>query len=65
MKNKLIRGSIVSAMTVALVGTAAFAGTSYKNYNTTVGRFNGNGYTSYQTKSTSGGNGHVKSTKVD
>lgn len=47
-----------------MMTSAAMAGTSYSKYNTTVGRFNGNGYTDYQTKATSGANGYIKSTKV-
>lgn len=47
-----------------MMTSAAMAGTSYSKYNTTVGRFNGNGYTSYQTKATAGANGYIKSTNV-
>ena len=36
------------------VGTSAWAGTSFQSYRTTVGKFNGNGYTAYQTKSGAG-----------
>ncbi|MBM0046202.1 hypothetical protein JNO63_03755 [Anaerococcus sp. mt242] len=36
-----------------------FAGTSYSGYNTTVGRFNRNEYTVYQTEATSGANGNL------
>ncbi len=41
-----------------------YAGTSYVEYSTTVGRFNGAGYTSYQTKSISGANGMLYSRSV-
>lgn len=44
--------------------TMVYAGTSYKKYSTTVGKFNGNGYTSYQIKSTSGANGSLNSEHV-
>lgn len=64
MKKKGLKISVITAMSVMLLGTAAFAGTSYENYNTTVGRFNGNGYSSYQSKTTAGTNGYISSTKV-
>ncbi len=40
------------------------AGTSYREYSTTVGKLNGNGYTSFQTKSVSGANGNLQSSMV-
>ncbi|MBK3913718.1 hypothetical protein [Listeria ivanovii] len=40
------------------------AGSTYANYSTTVGKFNGNGYTAYQTKKVAGQKANVKSTKT-
>src|SRR5699024_11111999 len=40
------------------------AGTSYENYSTSVGKLNGNGYTSYLKKSTTGAAGTLKSSSV-
>lgn len=42
----------------------AFAGTQYEGYNTTVGKFNGSGYSGYQTKAISGNAGWVLSKTV-
>ncbi len=42
----------------------AEAGTTYTSYNTTVGKFNGSGYTGYQTKASSGTYGNLRSTSV-
>lgn len=36
--------------------SSVYAGSAYLEYNTTVGRLNGNGYTGYQTKEISGAN---------
>lgn len=47
-----------------LFASASFAGTSFSGYNTTVGKFNGSGYSGYQTKSISGANGQIASTSV-
>ena len=47
-----------------MIGSSAMAGTSFSSYNTTVGRFNGNGYTSYQKKATAGANGNIESSNV-
>lgn len=57
--------TLVALCAVVIFGTTmVYAGTSYKGYNTTVGKFNGNGYTAYQTKSTSGANGELSSGNV-
>ncbi|UQN31521.1 hypothetical protein [Brachybacterium kimchii] len=50
---------------LALSGvSAAYAGTSYSSCNTTVGKFNGSGYTGYQTKSKSSTAGSLASSSV-
>jgi hypothetical protein len=49
----------VTALTVT-----AMAGNTLTGYNTTVGSFNGSGYSGTQTKATSGANGKVVSTSV-
>lgn len=64
MKMKALKGIVATSIAVMTLGTAAYAGTSYESYNTTVGKFNGNGYTDYQKKSTAGIDGYIKSTKV-
>ncbi|RFA32138.1 hypothetical protein CAI16_18980 [Virgibacillus dokdonensis] len=52
------------AVGLLAIGGTAQAGTSYSSYNTTVGKFNGNGYTGYQTKSSSGTYGDLRSNTV-
>lgn len=54
------------ALAVGLLASAAgvSAGTSYGYYSTTVGSFNGSGYTSYQTKANSGQYGYLDSDSV-
>lgn len=47
-----------------MAGGAAFAGTSYANYNTTVAPYNGSGYTGYQTKAITGAAGYLDSESV-
>ena len=47
-----------------LFGTAVSAGTTMQDYSTTVGRFNGSGYTSYQTKSSGNDKGYLYSNAV-
>lgn len=61
-KNKLA----VLGLSVGLLafGGAVQAGTSYSSYNTTVGAFNGSGYTGYQTKTNSGTYGNLISGTV-
>ena len=46
------------------VGTSAWAGTSFASYSTTVGKFNGTGYTAYQTKSGAGTAADLRSKSV-
>ncbi|MEW5323794.1 hypothetical protein V2J23_17245 [Geobacillus thermoleovorans] len=62
MKKKLV----VLSLSVGLVafGGAVQAGSSWSNYNTTVGKFNGSGYTGYQTKASSGTYGELNSSVV-
>ncbi|WP_235045433.1 hypothetical protein [Anoxybacillus ayderensis] len=52
MKKKLV----LMGLSVGLVafGGVVQAGTSWSEYNTTVPKFNGSGYTGYQTKESSG-----------
>lgn len=47
-----------------LSGGLTYSGTVFQYYNTSVGAFNGNGYTDYQTKSIGGANGHINSYTV-
>lgn len=49
---------------VGASSTAAYASTTYSNYSTTVARFNGNGYTSYQKKTYDGKSGDIQSENV-
>lgn len=57
---------VVLGLAIGLLATAgvAQAGTSYSYYSTTVGKYNGSGYTNYQTKATSGAYGHLDSRSV-
>ncbi|WP_297281270.1 hypothetical protein [uncultured Anaerococcus sp.] len=64
IKENISKVVFVTALPVLLGTTMVFAGTSYSGYNTTVGRLNGNGYTGYQTKATSGANGNLSSSSV-
>lgn len=64
MKNKILKAIMATGMASMVFSMAAFAGTKYESYNTTVGKFNGNGYSGYQTKSSSGESGQISSTKV-
>ena len=55
--NRLGKNTITAAVAGAMLlggAGAALAGTTEASYSTTVGRFNGNGYTAYQTKAGSG-----------
>lgn len=63
MKGKTLA---VLGLSVGLLASAGIveAGTSYSGYSTTVGKFNGSGYTGYQTKSTSGKYGNLSSGTV-
>lgn len=54
----------LGAAALALGGVSANAGTTYTSYNTTVGKFNGNGYTGYQNKTTSSAAGNLRSGTV-
>ena len=62
-KKVALRALVVPACLVTLSLTA-MAGNTYTSYDTTVGRFNGSGYSGTQTKETSGANGRIKSTSV-
>ena len=64
LRNKILKAATLGCAAVMMFSTVAWAGTSYSGYNTTVGRFNGSGYSGYQTKSIAGANGYIKSTKV-
>ena len=65
MKKKKNRLAVLG-LTVGLLafGGAVQACTSYSGYNTTVGAFNGSGYTGYQTKANSGAYGNLSSGTV-
>ncbi|WP_352403399.1 hypothetical protein [Kandleria vitulina] len=64
MKISIKKTVLTTGLSVMMMTSAAMAGSSYSKYNTTVGRFNGNGYTGYQKKSISGANGNIRSTNV-
>lgn len=64
IKKKFLRGITATSLAAVLFTATAFAGTSTTTYNTTVGKFNGSGYSGYQTKSISGANGWLYSTMV-
>lgn len=61
---KLRKKIIITLALLSLAGGVAQAGYSYSGYNTTVGRFNGSGYTGFQIKSKGGANGDIYSRHV-
>ncbi|WP_085505168.1 hypothetical protein [Thalassobacillus devorans] len=63
MKKKKV-AALGLAVGLMAFGGAVQAGTSYSYYDTTVGKFNGSGYTGYQTKSSSGTYGYLDSRTV-
>lgn len=63
-KNQRAIAALGLTIVTALSATSAFAGTTYSSYSTTVGKFNGKGYTSYQTKKYSGRAGDLQSSSV-
>lgn len=65
MKQKrLIKVAVVTSAVLLLFGSSVYAGTTMKDYSTTVGRFNGSGYTSYQTKTYTNEKGKLYSNSV-
>ena len=60
MKKKII----ATLMLVFILGTVVYAGTTYVDYSTTVAALNGNGYTAYQTKTTTGASARLYSASV-
>lgn len=56
--------ALVVPACLATLSFTAMAGNSYTKYDTTVGKFNGNGYSGTQTKETSGANGYIISDSV-
>lgn len=64
MKKNIFKGVTVASLATMLFAATAFAGTTSTSYNTTVGKFNGSGYSDYQTKTTGGANGWIDSTQV-
>lgn len=64
---RALRGAVGPLIAGAVLATGAglaVAGTSYSNFSTTVGKFNGNGYTGNQTKSGSGTVANVTTSSV-
>jgi len=66
MKNlgKIAKAVIGGVCCVSLLSITAFAGTTMTSFSTTVGKINGNGYTTYQTKTTTGASPHLKCTNT-
>lgn len=64
MNKKHKRGILTLGMFVSMFTTSVMAGTAMSSYNTTVGKFNGSGYSDYQVKAVSGANGWIESEKV-
>ncbi|MFC4388320.1 hypothetical protein ACFOZ1_10955 [Gracilibacillus marinus] len=63
MKKKL--GTLLLGATIMATSFGIYADTSWEGYSTTVGKFNGSGYTGYDhTKSSTGVNGTVDSDYV-
>lgn len=63
MKKKILSLFSITAL-LGFGSTIVLAGTVYEGYNTSVGPFNGSGYTGYQTKIHSGANGKLLSNSV-
>jgi hypothetical protein len=61
---RLIKSALVTGAVVMLFGVSAYAGTSMEKYSTTVGKFNGSGYASFQTKTYASDNGLLYSNAV-
>lgn len=64
MKKKLIKAGTIASIVGILTGSIAYAGTVASSYGTVVGRFNGCGYSDYQTKASTGKDGYIYSTLV-
>ncbi|WJY26568.1 hypothetical protein [Sporosarcina trichiuri] len=63
MKKKMVVGFLAFVLLIS-GGALTKAGTAFTSYNTTVGKFNGSGYTSYQTKAKSSADGYLNSATV-
>lgn len=63
-KSKTFKAFLITGILLALGSGSVYAGTGYQSYNTTVAKFNGNGYTGYQTKQINGANGGLSSSSV-
>lgn len=59
-----VRGAVVTGAVLLMIGSSSFAGTTLKKYYTNVGRFNGSGYSEYQSKTYSGEDGVLYSNAV-
>ena len=64
MKKNLLKAGAIAGMVGMLVGSSVYAGTAKEFYATVVGRFNGCGYSRYQTKAVTGKDGYIYSTTV-
>lgn len=64
MKKRIIKLAAVAGIAGVLLGGTAYAGTAAEYYGTVVGRFNGYGYSEYQTKVFDGKNGYIYSSTV-
>ncbi len=63
-KRKSVATAIVGGAVAISGAGAAYAGTTYRAYNTTVGCCNGSGYTAYQTQATTGASARLRSATV-
>lgn len=61
---KVVKSVVVAGAILLMFGSCAFAGTTLERYSTTVGRFNGSGFTEYQTKTFTGEEGYLYSNAV-
>lgn len=64
LKSKLVGVALAAGILVSGGALAANAGDHWSNYNTTVGKFNGNGYTGTQKKAIAGAAGELRSKSV-
>ena len=64
MKRRVARLLGAAAMGISVMVTAAYAGTSYQSFSTTVPPLSGKGYTSYQSKTYAGRPADVRTSSV-
>ena len=64
MHARQFTASLIAAELITVGGAVATQAATYTDYSTTVGAYNGSGYTGYRTKACNGSNGQVNSVNV-